>query len=138
MPARLATLLDEHARIREMADSLETIIHGRRPEDATAFWRLRWSLLSLILQNLRHEQTHVIDVLRGDPRPGVAAIAERFEADLADFSKRYLDHIIRWDSDEGMVEWTRYGDQAQPLLEVLRARMAREEQELFPLLWPPR
>lgn len=95
----LHRLLDEHSRIRSLAEQLETLIAGRRPEDATAFWRLRWSLLSLILQNLRHERIAVTEPLLHDPRPDVVALAESFVADLAEISSRYLDHIIRWDSD---------------------------------------
>jgi hypothetical protein len=130
----LKRLLDEHARIRALADQLEAVIAGRRPDDATIFWRLRWSILSLILQNWRHQRAEVMEPLLRDPRAGVAALAEEFNADLAEISRRYLDHIIRWDSDEGMADWTLYGDQVQPLFGVLRDRLEREERLLFPLL----
>ena len=132
----LNRLLDEHARIRDLAAELEAIVAGRRPDDATAFWRLRWSLLSLILQNLRHERSAVMEPLLRDARPEVVALAERFNTELADITSKYLDHIIRWDSDEGMADWTMYGDQVQPLFGVLHDRMEREERLLYPLVWP--
>jgi hypothetical protein len=132
----LRRLLDEHARIRDLADQLEAVIAGRRPEDATLFWRMRWSLLSLILQNLRHEKVAVLEPLLRDSRPEVVMLAESFADDLAEITTRYLDHIIRWNSEEGMVHWTAYGDQVQALIGVLRDRMEREERLLYPLIWP--
>jgi hypothetical protein len=132
----LNRLLDEHARIRDVADQIVTIIAGARAEDAMAFWRLRWTMLALILENLRHEKAMVTEPLLRDPRPEVVAVAKSFEAELADITNEYLNHIIRWNSDEGLTDWTIYGEQVGQLIGILRDRMEREERLLYPLVWP--
>jgi hemerythrin-like domain-containing protein len=127
-------MLADHARLRDCADRLEALLASSSLPDSDALAAARWALGSTMMQHLAFEERHLYAALRDDPRDHVRQTAAIFHEQLASSFVPYADHTKQWTPERVTKSWESYRAQTQALIATMRARMAREEQELYPLV----
>lgn len=127
-------MLADHARLRACADCLEALLVSADVPDPESLAAARWALGSTMMQHLALEERHLYAALRDDPRAHVRRIAEAFQNDLVTSFGPYADHAKSWTPERVSGDWDTYRTQTLALLQTMRARMTREETELYPLV----
>ena len=127
-------MLADHAKLRACADRLEALLASGSVPDPDALADARWTLGSTMMQHLAFEERHLYAALREDPRSHVRNVAAEFHEQLASSFGPYADHAKHWTPERVAESWDIYRGQTRTLLETMRRRMAREEEELYPLV----
>jgi hypothetical protein len=128
-----ARLLMEHRQIEALADRILAALEPSEPkQDAVA--EARWALAKVIVQHVAYEDRAVCLPLEQHERPDVAAVAKGLKAHLLGTQAEFTAHTARWTTAAMVADWHGYRRATRHQLDVLCARIAREERELFPLI----
>jgi hypothetical protein len=127
-------LFADHAAIRTIAEAFGALLTPEAPSDITPIATCRWDLTKAILQHVAFEDRYAFLPLERDPRPHVAATAQRFKRELEAIQTSFEGHMDRWSSDATLRHWHEYRQVAVSQNRVLFDRMRREEAELFPYI----
>ena len=127
-------LIADHAAIRAIAEGFGALLTPDAPPDITPIATCRWDLTRAILQHVAFEDRYAFLPLERDPRPHVAAAAQRFKRELEAIQASFEGHMDRWSSDATLRHWPEYQQVALSQNKVLFDRMRREEAELFPFI----
>lgn len=130
----LPRLLDDHDRTREACAELLALIGRDQPCPPELLADCRWRVASLVLRHLPVEDRHVYQRLESHPDAAAVACAERFKEEREVIYGAFQRHSAMWTPETVAAGWEEYRSQARRLINLLLARLDREERELYPLL----
>lgn len=130
----LERMLADHARLRVCADRLEALVSSPALPDMGTLAAARWDLGCTMMQHLAFEDRHLYAHLEQDPRDHVRRTAASFQQELTSSFGPYAEHAKQWTPERIAQAWDQYRAQAGALIQALRARITREEEELYPLV----
>jgi hypothetical protein len=129
MKEHVESLCRQHEELRALADEYEREL-GKANADLAALASCRWKLARLVSSHLAYERTYVLGSLA--THGGMAS--QRFADDLKKVGDRLSGHVREWTPAAIADDWAGYGRACRALINLLRAQMASEEADLYPLL----
>ena len=126
-------LSDDHTELGAIARKLREQVEKREPE-FEAMTRERWRLGYRLAIHLATEDKHVYPALKQHADPKIAALATAYESEMGGLDQRYRDYLAKWNAVEILAHWEDFCAETLTILEALDNRIAREEQELYPML----
>ncbi len=130
----LATMLQDHEKLRQCAARLRVLVEAVRPCDMAELAAARWDLGSTMMRHLAFEDRHLYSKLEQDDRPAIKATGQAFQSELRGHFGAYAEHAKSWTPDRIVADWTSYRAAVTGFLAMLMARIDREERELYPLV----
>lgn len=127
-------LRNDHLELTRIAGELLKRTSTPALTDPGGLGSCRWQLARTLTRHLALEDAHVYSRLDRDPRPGVAAVARRYKAELCRLSDQFNEHMADWTGDAIANDWPGYCRAVRTLLTALEARVKCEDKELYPLL----
>jgi hypothetical protein len=127
-------LLQDHARIREVAKALREIFLNPEPGDMGLLAEVRWEMASTLMTHLAFEDRHFYSKLERDPRPHIQAAGRKFRDELTDIFQAYTAHAKEWPPHRICREWETYRMTSLHFIALLLDRADREEDELYSLV----
>ena len=102
------------------------------PGDTIA--KSRWTLTRVLLAHLAKEDKLLYPGLRkaGDQR--LVGLATRLSDEMGGLAAAYSRYVSEWTVDKIHKDWTGFQAETRLVLTALRARIARENRDLYPLL----
>lgn len=130
--AEIETMCAQHQELREVAAVYRREL-GRAAPDPKALADCRWRLLRLISGHIAYETAHLYPALR---RCGAHAedAGKRMASELERLTGQLHAHVREWTGERISGDWAGYRRTSYTLIDMLTARMDREEQDLYPLL----
>jgi iron-sulfur cluster repair protein YtfE (RIC family) len=132
--SHLAQLKNEHAMLFDMALHLEELAASDCPDDFTSIFITLGRFHQLLYIHLLREDAVLYPRYRQSADTAVAATVIRFEEELGHLNTLVEDFEKRWMGTNLCSDWQGFRSDIGQLLEVLRERIAREDDELYPLL----
>jgi len=130
----LATMLQDHEKLRQCAARLRALIDAAQPCDMAELAAVRWDLGSTMMRHLAYEDRHLYSKFEQDPRPTIKATGQAFQAELRSQFGAYAEHAKGWTPDRIVADWANYRTAVTGFLAMLMARIDREERDLYPLV----
>jgi hypothetical protein len=130
----LATMLQDHEKLRLCAARLRTLVDAPSPCDMAELAAARWDLGSTMMRHLAFEDRHLYSKLGQDGRPDIRATGQSFQAELRSHFDAYAEHAKSWTPDRIGADWVSYRAAVIGFLAMLMTRIDREERELYPLV----
>ena len=128
----LSELKRAHEMLLACIDELETLAGDDTP-DAQKLASVRWKLSRASMQRRRLVEA-ACDLLMTDATliatSRVAALREDSAATVAASSR----HVGRWTTAQVLADWDGYREASAAMRKAMRARIAREQLALYPLL----
>ena len=131
----LERLLKDHDRLRDIARRLAAAVSTSRPPSATDLEEIRWELARESLQHLAHDERQVLAKIEQFGDDSARAVVATFRADLDSFNAAFREHMEHWTGSRVAATPSRYARSVRQLVSRLEDRLAREEQELYPLAY---
>jgi hypothetical protein len=129
-------LTEQHTALEESAARLTAAVGSEVP-DMEELARAKWQLGYRLAVHLAHEDRHVYPELKAHANPRIAKLAGLYEREMGDLDQRFRGYLAGWAPDRIVAEWPTYVRETRVILSLLAQRVAREEQELYPLLGQP-
>ncbi|MEH3039970.1 MAG: hemerythrin domain-containing protein [Sphingomonas paucimobilis] len=123
-------LLSEHLAIEGIAADL-THHAAQRPLDAAAVAKTRWALSRQLLAHLAKEDRLLYPRLQRSPDAAVAALADRFAAELGGLSDAFKQYMRHWTAESIATDADGFERDTHAVLHALRNRIHHEESELY-------
>lgn len=117
----LDQLTQDHDRLREIADRLDTYFQEPSAPVDIEFSRLRWALIRQLTLHLAREKA-----VFGTHAAGADGCMDE------SLDTQFQEYMTAWDARAIQRGWVHYCRVSRALLRQLRARMRREEAYLFP------
>ena len=127
----LDKLLDDHDRIRRLADDLGAFMTEDTAPVDPAFAQLRWTLIRELASHLAVEGQLITDAVRRK-KITEGGRDDMFDLALAD---DVFDHVARWSDTALRADWPGYRRDVERILKRLHARMDREEAQSYPAIF---
>ena len=127
-------LSDDHAELDRLCGEMATLIDSPEPCDLTAIATLRWRMARLVTQHLALEDHHIYTPAARDPLSRLGKAAETLKAELGTLYADYQAHIATWPGEKMTAQWSVFRPEALALLARLRARIRRENADLYALV----
>lgn len=124
----------EHQRVLAAADALRAMVSSAQPCSADALAPVRWTFTRELLLHFAHLDAEVLQPLKSDARPQVAALAARSSDDLAAVYQLFMRHVDQWLDVDPSTSWCAYREAVGLLLRRIRVRLVAQQSELYPLL----
>lgn len=132
----IETYRAEHRRLESLIDELEFLLTQDSPPEPLGFLHFRRDFGRLLTQHLKREDWLLYPKLRSSQRPELRELATRFSDELGGLEDRFAAYGRQWTTTRIGEDWPGYRAATGPLLRDLRARIQREETELYPLAQP--
>ncbi|KQM97792.1 hypothetical protein ASE85_12935 [Sphingobium sp. Leaf26] len=126
-------LTDEHEELAVIALELRRLM-GKQEPDIEAVTRERWRLGYRLAIHLAREDKHVYPELKRHTDARIATLATAYEAEMGSLDQQYRDYMARWNSGGITTHWQGFCTETLAIIDALENRIAREEQELYPML----
>ena len=132
MQNHVETMLSQHAELRTLGIEYEREL-GKAAPDLAALAKCRWMLARLVSAHLAYEGAHLYPALE---RAGgrAAELGRAMSTEMAELGAQLGDHVRKWTSDGITNDWEHFALTSKAMIDTLKARMEREERELYPLL----
>ncbi len=127
-------LLQDHDKMRLLAQDISEILRKPVPTDMEHLAELRWDMASTIMSHLAFEDRAFYSKIEDDPREHVRALAQRFRIELTERFGACSTHTKNWTPERIAMDWNGYRTSSLEFLDWLVDRAYREETELFPLI----
>lgn len=129
----LQRLARDHREMEDHAEGVFRLLDATAP-DLPGLSRARWAIARVILQHMTLQDRHLYARLAADPRPEVAALGRRYQADFSDQLVRYSHHARHWTTPRVRDDWNVYRVRAAEQLHMMACGIFSVERELFPLV----
>lgn len=130
-------LRHEHDLLLAMADELEVVCSGPRPEGLIPLLILLERFNQLLQVHLLREDSILYpNMLSGNDREA-ATVAAAFQAELGSLDAHVAQFEKEWTTGEISSRWPAFCQDLHILLQELRVRIARENEELYPMAERP-
>ncbi len=93
---------------------------------------LRWKLARELIVHLGVEDRLLYPALIDSPNRTTALLASQFKAEMGGLADAFTSYMATWDSQRMVREWPDFCRETRAILALLRARMERENSELYP------
>ncbi len=124
---------NEHDLLLALTDDLELVCSAPRPDDLTALLILLERFIQLLQVHLLREDSILYpNMLKGNDREA-ATIAAAFQAELGSLDAHVAQFEREWTTGEISSRWSAFCEDVSTLLQELRLRIERENEELYPL-----
>ena len=135
MMSHINKLSEQHVEIMAIADDIVNALGSTATlEGATAGLGLIGKLEQLLEVHLLIEDDLIYPSLRKSKNTSVRQAASLFEIELGGIRKAFGNYLAEWSVAEKIVaEHARFTTDSNALLQALRNRISREDEELFPL-----
>lgn len=130
----LQRLRDDHDRLDELLGRLAEMLDRPQPPPALELFSLRCEVARCMYAHFQLQDHTLYPTLLGRREAGVAELGQVLKDEIADLAAAYFSHLDKWEPQSIERDWARYQDESAALLKRVRARIAREHAELYPLL----
>jgi iron-sulfur cluster repair protein YtfE (RIC family) len=130
----ITQLRNEHDLLLGMADEMAAMITPEPPHDLTPLFFLLARFNQLLHVHLAREDVILYPPILEGADPEAAAVAAYFLSELATLEGQLQRFESTWTGGEVSSCWTDFCTDLRELVDSLRHRIARENEELYPLL----
>jgi hypothetical protein len=130
----LQRLREDHGKLDDLLGRLGDMLARPKPPPALELFGLRCDVARLMFAHFQMQDHLLYPTLLARREPGVAEAAQILHEEIADLATSYFSHLDKWEPQAIDRDWDTYQVEAADLLARVRARMAREHAELYPLL----
>ncbi len=130
----LQRLREDHDRLEELLCRLTEVIERPKPPPALELFSLRCDVARLMYSHFQMQDHTLYPTLLARPEEGVAEFGRVLQAEIGDLAGAYFAHLDKWEPQAIERDWATYQAESAVLLKRVRARIAREHAELYPLL----
>lgn len=134
MPPPTLPFRREHRLINQAARQLRMLVAQGKPPDPSILFALRQRFSALLTAHLNGEDWMMYPRIRACEDAQAAAVGDRFVAEMGALSRDYAAYDRRWTGTAAAADWPAFRAATIAILDALAVRIAREEQELYPLL----
>jgi hypothetical protein len=132
--SNLAGLREEHAHLIAIIRRLGAMIAKDSPPPSKELAALRRELSSTLIRHLKAEDWILYPKLFNSPDPVIAETALRFNTEMGGLAAAFMTYAEKWGSIAIEKDWPGYCRETAAIAGVLTQRIARENQELYPLV----
>lgn len=129
----IAELRNEHDMLLALADQLERATSGSQPDALTPLLVLLERFNQLLQIHLLREDTFLYPALIAGDDVEAANVAACFQAELGLLGSHVLEFDQKWSTTEISRSWLEFRQDIMKLVEELRFRIERENEDLYPL-----
>ena len=130
----LQRLRDDHDRLEELLGRLGEMLARPKPPPALELFALRCDVARCMYAHFQLQDHTLYPTLLARREAGVAELGQVLKDEIGDLAGTYFAHLDKWEPQAIERDWTTYRAESAELLERVRARIARENAELYPLL----
>ncbi|WP_172840830.1 hemerythrin domain-containing protein [Allosphingosinicella indica] len=134
MPPPTLPFRREHRLIDQAARQLRMVVAQGKPPDPSILFALRQRFSALLTAHLNGEDWMMYPRIRAGQDARAAAVADRFVAEMGALSRDYAAYDRQWTGTAAAADWPAFRAATSAILDALAIRIAREEEELYPLL----
>ena len=127
-------LRSEHDLLLGLADELEAASSGEAPGDFTPLFILLGRFAELLQTHLLREDNMLYPAMLDSRDAEAASVAAVFQEEIGGLATRLEHFEATWTGIEISRRWPDFREEIQGLLEDLRVRIGRENDELYPLM----
>jgi iron-sulfur cluster repair protein YtfE (RIC family) len=127
-------LRDDHSKLMDIVRRLRLLIGWPKPPAPLHLFAVRQELSPTLIGHLKVEDWVVYPSLVGSPNSQVARTARAFCEEMGSLADDYRDHCAKWTAAEIAQDWPGYCADCREILDALAVRIARENNELYPLV----
>ena len=131
--AWIAELRDEHRALEQLASALLVIAAAPVPDPASVA-ALRWGMACRLHDHCAREERYIYHPLIDSDVPALARAGERSHRAFGGIAEMFGRFVADWPVERIAREWRGFGAEAKAVVAALRARIAEEERELYPLV----
>ncbi len=130
----LAKLREEHAELMRLVRRLEAFIARPSPPAQSELFDLRTALSSALIAHLKAEDWVLYPQLLASEDAAIASTARSFNDEMGGLAQAYTVYAEKWTAGMIQFDWDGYCRESRTICASLVIRIAREDQELYPLL----
>jgi hypothetical protein len=130
----LQRLRDDHDRLDDLLGRLDGMLARPKPPPTLELFGLRCEVARLLFAHFQLQDHILYPSLLARREPGVAAFGQVLHDEIGSLASTYFAHLDKWEPQAIERDWAAYGVESAALLARVRARIAREHAELYPLL----
>ena len=130
----ITQLLNEHDMLLALGDELETACSGPQPDDLAGLVVLLERFNQLLQIHLLREDNILYPAIIDGSNTEAAKVAAAFQAELGFLGSHVSEFDQRWAPAEISRSWPVFQQEICRLVEELRYRIERENDELYPLM----
>lgn len=123
----------EHDLLLALTDDLELVCSAPRPDGLTPLLILLERFIQLLQVHLLREDSILYPNMLGGNDPEAATVAATFQAELGSLDAHVAQFESEWTTSEISSRWPTFCEDISILLQELRLRIERENEELYPL-----
>ena len=127
-------LRNEHDLLLGIADELGHVISGAVPDDLTPLFLILGRFNQLLQVHLVREDAVLYPAIIEGRDAAAALVASGFQEELGDLAARIEAFDRKWVGGQISTCWSDFCEDLANLLEDLRLRIRRENEELYPLI----
>ena len=127
-------LRDDHHRLDELLGRLAEMLDRPKPPPALELFSLRCDVARCMYSHFQLQDHTLYPTLLARREEGVAELGQVLKDEIGDLAGAYFAHLDKWEPQTIERDWAAYQAESAILLKRVRARIAREHAELYPLL----
>lgn len=131
-------LTREHDKLRLLGAELLELMETPTPCDPAELARRRWNLARMVHMHLALEERQLFASLASDLRPEVRVASAKARARVEHLHAHYAKHVEHWTAEAVTARWDLFQVAVRTLVRRMNSALAKEEEELFPLVPRPR
>jgi hypothetical protein len=130
----LQRLREDHDRLDDLLGRLADMLARPKPPPALELFSLRCDVARLLFAHFQMQDHILYPALLARREAGVAELGQVLHEEIGDLAATYFSHLDKWEPQAIERGWAAYQVESAELLKRVRARIAREHAELYPLL----
>jgi hypothetical protein len=124
----------DHVELVKIVREWEAMIDCDAPPATIELFDVRRRLSSLLIAHLKAEDWVLYPPLLESKDAEVARVARQFVDEMGGLAAAYNIFMERWDALAIQADWVNYRKEAFAISKALASRIAREDEELLPLV----
>lgn len=127
----ISVLRAQHDALSAIAlDLLEQVSGSEQPRPVGA---LRWKLARALIAHLAVEDGYLYPDMLSAADMEARSVAQAFQCEMGDLAGRFTDYMACWTDERVAREWAVFRAETKAMMGALAARIARENERLYPL-----
>ncbi|MGZ8998688.1 MAG: hemerythrin domain-containing protein [Allosphingosinicella sp.] len=130
----LQRLHDDHDRLDDLLGRLAEMLDRPKPPPALELFSLRCDIARLMFAHFQMQDHILYPALLERREAGIAEYGQVLHEQIGELAAAYFSHLDKWEPQAIERDWARYQVESAVLLKRVRAQIAQEHVELYPLL----
>lgn len=133
MIREIQRLRAEHAALTTLSHILLDMVRAPRAPRPTELVSARGLFRDALLRHLKCEDWALYPRLRATEDSEIVRITREFEIEMGDLAADFAAYDEKWTVEQVMTAWPEFCREMIVMLDMLAARIEREENELYPI-----